>query len=210
VGQTLTATTGAWTGSPTSFAYLWSRCDTGGNGCATIRRATAKIYTVVGADVGHTLRVAVTAKNADGRSQPAVSAPTAIVAPGGCPTGTGAMQIAQVTPPARLAVGTYSVSPAVTRKTQTINIHVLITACGGRPVQGAVVFAVPIPFNQFKGAAVTTGSDGTVTISESRQRGFPAARRQHLLAVFIRATKPGEPATAGVSTGRVVSFHISG
>jgi hypothetical protein len=27
--------------------------------------------------------------------------------------------------------------------------------------------------------------------------------------VFIRASKPGEPATAGVSTSRIVSFHIS-
>lgn len=208
VGQTLKATRGTWANSPTSFSFNWSRCDTGGNGCAGIAGATARIYTVIGTDLGHTLRVTVTAKNSSGSAR-ATSAPTAIVAPSGCPPGTGTLQIAQVAPPARLTIASDSVSPALTRKTQTINIHVLITACGGRPVQGAVVFATPIPFNQFKAAAVTSGADGTVTITEPRQRGFPAARHQHLLAVFVRASKPGEPATAGISTTKLVSFHIS-
>jgi hypothetical protein len=56
---------------------------------------------------------------------------------------------------------------------------------------------------------VTSDSNGAVTINETRLKGFPAARHQRLLAVLARASKPGEPLTAGVSTARVVSFHIS-
>jgi len=131
------------------------------------------------------------------------------VTPSGCPSGTGAIQIADLSPPARLMIGNESISPSVTRRTQTIRIHFQITACSGRPVQGAVFFATPIPYNQFKGAAVTTGADGTVTITEPRQRGFPVSPHQRLLAVFARATKPGEPALAGVSTSRLVAFRVA-
>jgi hypothetical protein len=72
-----------------------------------------------------------------------------------------------------------------------------------------VVYATTVPFNQFKPASVTTGADGAVTITQTRLRGFPAATHQRLLAVFVRASKPGEPILAGVSTRRVVAFRIS-
>jgi hypothetical protein len=71
-GQTLTASTGTWTGSPTSFAYRWRRCDSGGANCADISGATASTYVVQSADTGGTLRVVVTATNAGG-STPATS-----------------------------------------------------------------------------------------------------------------------------------------
>ena len=78
VGQTLTATTGTWTGSPTAFAFQWQRCDAAGAICATIAGATGATYLVGSADAGATLRVAVTATNAMG-SATAVSAQTAPV-----------------------------------------------------------------------------------------------------------------------------------
>ena len=74
-GQLLTAHNGAWTGSPTSFAYDWQRCDDQGGGCTAIAGATSKEYTASPADVGHRLRVEVTASNADG-SGSATSRPT--------------------------------------------------------------------------------------------------------------------------------------
>lgn len=206
-GQTLTATRGTWSNAPTSFSFTWSRCDATGNGCAAIG-ATGKIYTLTEADVGHTLRVTVTARNASGSAK-ATSSPTAIVASGGCPPGTGTIPIASLTPPGRLAVTQATVSPAVTRRSRTIRLNIQITACGGRPVQGAVVFATPIPYNQFAGPSVHTDANGKVTIAEKRQGAFPVSRHQRLLAVFVRASKEGEPLTAGVSTSRVVSFHIS-
>ena len=84
VGQTLTAHEGTWSNSPTSFTYQWLRCNTSGGSCVSISNATAKTYTLVGADAGHTMRVDVTAKNADG-SATARSAPTAVVAAAGNP-----------------------------------------------------------------------------------------------------------------------------
>ena len=57
VGQTLTATTGTWTNSPTSFTYQWNRAGT------PIAGATASTYVPVTADIGNTLTVSVTAAN---------------------------------------------------------------------------------------------------------------------------------------------------
>lgn len=207
-GQTLKAARGTWTGSPTSFSFAWSRCDANGGACAGIAGATAKIYTATDTDVGHTLRVTVTARNATGAGH-ATSAPTAIVSPSGCPPGTGTIPITSLGPPARLEISSASVSPALTRATRTIHLRVQVTACGGRPVQGAIVFAVAVPYNQFSAASVTSGADGSVTITEARKSGFPASRHQRLLAVFVRASKSGEPVLAGVSTRRVVAFHVS-
>jgi fibronectin-binding autotransporter adhesin len=82
VGSTLSATTGDWSGSPTSFAYQWRRCDAAGAGCADIAGATASSYALVAADVGHTIRVVVTATNAGG-SGSATSAQTAPVTAAG-------------------------------------------------------------------------------------------------------------------------------
>jgi hypothetical protein len=79
VGQTLTASDGTWSNSPTSFAYQWLRCNGGGNNCADVSNGTQKTYTLIGADAGNTMRVRVTATNADGSSS-AQSAQTASVA----------------------------------------------------------------------------------------------------------------------------------
>lgn len=77
-GRTLTGNRGSWSNSPTDYDYSWRRCDRDGNGCNGIGGAHATTYNVSGADVGHTLRFRVTAKNADGSST-ATSAPTGVV-----------------------------------------------------------------------------------------------------------------------------------
>ncbi|MGE5275014.1 MAG: S8 family serine peptidase, partial [Verrucomicrobiota bacterium] len=66
VGQTLQASTGTWTNSPTSYGYQWQRCDSSGANCPAISGATLSSYLVVSADVGSTLRVEVTASNSLG------------------------------------------------------------------------------------------------------------------------------------------------
>lgn len=80
-GQTLTASPGTWTNSPTSYAYKWQDCDSSGSNCTPIAGTTTSTYMVVAADVGHTIRVAVTASNATG-STSGSSAPTAVVTSG--------------------------------------------------------------------------------------------------------------------------------
>jgi hypothetical protein len=78
-GQTLTASTGSWSGSPTGYAYQWLRCDSSGASCAAVSGATSSGYGVQSGDVGSTLEAAVTASNAAG-SASGTSAPTAVVA----------------------------------------------------------------------------------------------------------------------------------
>lgn len=208
VGVTLVATRGTWKGSPTSFHFAWNRCDTTGAACVALGGATGKIYTPTINDVGHTLRVSVTARNSSG-STTATSAATAVVPPSGCPGGSGTVGIAALTPPSRLSISAASVAPRVSRSTNTIHLHFQITACRGRPVQGASVFATAVPYNQFTVGQGTTAANGTVVLTESRRAGFPASRHQRLLAVFVRVWKQGEPVTAGVSTSRVVAFRFA-
>jgi hypothetical protein len=86
VGQTLTANNGTWTGNPTSYAYQWLRCNPGGNACANVPNGTQRTYTLVAADASRTMRVRVTATNADG-SASAESAQTAAVTPAGSTDG---------------------------------------------------------------------------------------------------------------------------
>jgi hypothetical protein len=80
VGSTLTATTGTWTNSPTSYTYQWQRAGT------DISAATSSTYSPVSADVGHTLDVGVTAHNTGG-DVAATSAKTASVTAASSTTG---------------------------------------------------------------------------------------------------------------------------
>jgi hypothetical protein len=61
-GQTLTASTGTFSMTPT-YTYAWQRCDAAGAACTDIVGATAPTYLVATEDVATTLRVSVTATN---------------------------------------------------------------------------------------------------------------------------------------------------
>ena len=83
IGQTLTATTGTWTFQTTpTYTYQWQRCNESGASCTSITGATSSTYVVQSADNTSTLRVVVTAQNADGTTS-ATSAQTAIVGSNG-------------------------------------------------------------------------------------------------------------------------------
>lgn len=80
-GQTISATSGTWSGSaPISFTYQWRRCDTGGGGCHDVN--SGQTHQIGTEDVGHTLRVDVRARNSFG-STTATSAQTAVIQPKG-------------------------------------------------------------------------------------------------------------------------------
>jgi len=63
VGDTLTASTGTWTGSPTSYSYQWNA-----NGTA-ISGATSSSYTLISSEVGDSITVTVTATNSSGSTK---------------------------------------------------------------------------------------------------------------------------------------------
>jgi hypothetical protein len=214
--QTLTTSNGTWTSaSSISYRYQWLRCNRSGNGCSEISGATERTYTLRSADVNRTLRARVTATNSDG-STSATSAPTAVVTSGspsatGCPSGTGSVNVTALAPPARLTVDGQSIAPSpVGRSTQTLTVRFHVSACGGRAVQGALVYTPAVPFNQFSiPPEQSTGADGWAQLSMTRQRGFPAARRQQLLVFLVRARKQGENLLGGISTRRLVSFPVN-
>jgi len=68
VGQTLTTTTGGWSGTPPlTYYYQWQLCTTAGaNACANITGATTSTYMPATADQGQYIRVVVSAVNAAG------------------------------------------------------------------------------------------------------------------------------------------------
>ena len=82
-GEVLTAHNGTWDNSPTEFRYRWLRCNALGNLCILLA-ADGKTYRVGQADVGSTLRVRVTAVNADGSTN-ARSEQTTVVASNAAP-----------------------------------------------------------------------------------------------------------------------------
>lgn len=217
VGSTLTAANGSWSGSPTGYTYAWSRCDQTGSSCAAIGGATATTYKLQQVDSGTTLRITVTATNSAG-STSATSVPTAVVSSqpptvvNGCPaSGTGTIQVADVGAPARLVISKQTLTPGiVTPGAKTIQLKAQVTACNGRPVQGALLYAAGIPYNQYSIAPqATTGADGTATLTMNQLTGFPAARHQELFVMFLRATKSGDPAGGGISSRLLVSFRVS-
>jgi hypothetical protein len=73
-GETLTASNGTWSNTPTAYAYQWRRCASDGTACGDITGATKQTYPVVAADIAQTLRVVVTASNADGKASATSSA----------------------------------------------------------------------------------------------------------------------------------------
>lgn len=74
-GQVLSASTGTWTNSPTSFTYQWNRSGTP----IANEDARDSTYTVESGDVGGTLTVTVIATNSGGNSLPSTSSATATV-----------------------------------------------------------------------------------------------------------------------------------
>lgn len=221
VGSVLTASQGSWSNNPTAFAYQWVRCPASGGAptgsdCAVIPGASTQLYTVSQSDVGRRLRVRVTASNAAGSATAASNATAVIAQPAapppatGCPAGTGGIRIDQLRQPARLSIAGQQMSPPVaTRSTFQLTVQIRVTACGGRPVQGALVYTAAVPYNQFTvPAEQATRADGWATLTMRRLRGYPASRAQQLLVMFVRARKANENPLGGVSTRRLISFPV--
>jgi hypothetical protein len=113
-GETLTASNGTWSNAPTSYAYQWRRCASDGTACGDITGATKQTYTVVAADIAHTLRVVVTASNADGKAS-ATSDATDVVGSKSGPVNSVKPAVsgtATVGQELRVSTGTWSPKPS--------------------------------------------------------------------------------------------------
>jgi hypothetical protein len=118
--------------------------------------------------------------------------------------------VADVGSPARLLIDGQQANPSVVhRGTQQISLRYHVSACGGRSVQGALVYATAVPFNQLNiPAEQTTGQDGWASLTFNTMAGFPVSPHQQLLAIFVRARKSGENLLAGISTRRLFSVPV--
>jgi hypothetical protein len=226
VGELLKADNGTWTGTtPLTFAYQWRICDQNGGGCHDIAGASGNEYTVKSGDAGNTIRVQVTAKNSDG-TDTATSVPSAVIAPAsspaptpapsgnGCPklaAGASSVSVADVAAPARLQVDQIQSNPGViTLGTDTFTVRFHVSDTCGSSVQGAQVFATGVPYNMVSiPSQQQTDAQGNVSMQFRTLRGFPATPRQHLLVMFVRASKQGDPVLAGISTRRLVSLRVN-
>src|SRR5262249_6185601 len=88
MNQTLTSSTGMWSGSPNGFSYQWQRCSSSGTGCVNIPGATASTYKLTSADGFKTMRSTVSATNVNGASPYAASPTTNVVIPLPATTGS--------------------------------------------------------------------------------------------------------------------------
>jgi hypothetical protein len=221
-GGTLTANNGTWTGpTPITFTYQWTVCDNNGSACHDISGATNNTYVLKNDDAGNTVRVRVTAKNANG-STPATSAASAVIGGSsggggtggsgcpGLPAGAKAVDVKNVQPPARLQVAQYKLATgALTLQTTTFSIRFVVTDTCGTPVSGALVYPTAVPYNQFTiPAEKPTDASGAVTLSFNRLSEYPASAKQQQLTMFVRARRAGDNVLAGISTRRLIAFSI--
>jgi hypothetical protein len=219
VGGTLTAQPGNWTGAqPLNFQYQWLICGANGEACHDIAGATSATYQLRKEDPGNTVRVRVVATNSKGSANE-VSAPTARVAatpapaPTGCPklaAGAQAVNVADVGSPARLQVDRFVSSGPITLNMSSFTVRFHVSNTCGQPVSGALVYATAVPYRQVSiPSETTTDGSGWVTLQFNRLEGFPAARHQQLMVMFVRARKPGDPELAGISTRRLISLRVN-
>ncbi len=231
-GQTLTASPGTWTGTtPISFDYVWQLCDASGGNCARAAGVEGSTHLLGSLAIDKTVRVRVTATNADG-ARSATSTPTGVVvaagsttttatttaaptttsapAPTGCAASGGTVPVGDVSLPAQLAIDGTQVTPSgVTYGTRSLTLRVHVSACGGS-VQGALVYATAVPYGQFTvPAEQATGADGWASLPFTAQAGFPVSQKQELIVVFVRASAPGKSVIGGISARLLVSFHVS-
>jgi hypothetical protein len=220
-GQTLTATTGTWSStSNTSYAFQWQRCNASGQGCANIAGATSQTYVLTSADVGNTVRVVVTATNADG-SNSAPSSPTAVVTAKTATTTTttvtqttqgttsgATISAANVNLPDRLVIDSVKFTPGVVHSVTSITarFHVKETQ-QGKSVSDALVYAIGLPYSRVSTAPeVKTDGNGWATVTFQPAKLFP---RNGYITFFVRARKPGDDVLAGVSTRRLVQITVN-
>lgn len=144
-GNTLTATSGSWSGRVTDdppFAFQWQRCSSaGGASCSNVSGATGAGYTVGTADIGRFVRVVV---EAEGLGRAAIAAPNPALGP--VPAAAGRIQFALLRPfpvvviAGRLRGATTRIADFVVRGPSQARVSVRCTGrrCPFRRVGGTI------------------------------------------------------------------------
>jgi len=162
-GQKLTASTGAWTDDPTSYAYQWEDCNVSGGGCTPIPGATQQSYTAAASDSGSTLVVQEIAFDASTASAPAASSPTDVVQ-----TGSSVALL-------------ISHSRAVVNQSMVLSATVTAAASGASPMGSMTFTSGGTAIAACSGVAVNAGAQSQTVLCHT---SFPAGTAQ-LAAVFV-------------------------
>jgi hypothetical protein len=220
-GQTLSASSGAWSGTqPIRIAYQWVRCGSDGgapdgSNCAAIANAKSSAYAVTADDLGRRLRVRVTASNSRGTKTVASNATASVQSglPAGAlrlPNGTISIPASTMALPARLIVDSVAFSPNPVRSRRApIELRVRVVDTRGYVVRDVLVFARSTPRVTTSTGEVKTGQDGWATVRLIPRASFPL-RAGRNVQFFVRARKDGGNLLAGVSTRRLIQVATAG
>jgi hypothetical protein len=192
-GQTLTATAGEWTGSPTSTSEQWEDCNASGSGCAAIAGATGQTYTLTAGDVGATIRVQESASNAAGGGAPADSTQTATVT-------SDTPALASFTPTSGITGSTVTIEGTDLGGVGEVEFGALTASF---KVLSATRIEATVPNGARQAEITLTAPGGSVT---SRSKFKPTLS---VTAFSPQSRAPGKPVTikgVGFDSGSTVSF----
>ncbi|MDH4341331.1 MAG: hypothetical protein OEW47_13330 [Thermoleophilia bacterium] len=212
VGNVLNANRGQWGGDdPITYSFVWLRCSQKGDNCSELQGANDPQYEIRDSDSGRTIRVRIIARN-DRGSTSAISNPTGVVGsnqppppPPGSSVAVGDLKAAGD----RLVIASVQFSPnPVTSSSAPITVRVRITARGGRPVNGALVFMRATP-RVVSGQTQATRADGWVTLTLIPNGNFPQPRNGFNVQFFIKAFRKGDPGLGGIAGYRLVQVRLA-
>jgi hypothetical protein len=182
-GQHLTTTNGTWSGNPTAYAYQWRDCDTAGNNCTSVTGANSSSYLLAASDVGHMMRIVLTATNSTG-SASAISLATGVV---GAATGAA---------PTSLSVGTLSGTDTQGQTLTTTN-----GSWGGSPTGYTY---------QWQDCNASGAACASITGATSVSYLLGSGDVGHTMRAAVTAANASGSATAASGASAVVSGTASG
>ena len=118
--------------------------------------------------------------------------------------------MSKIGPPARLMLNGIQAPSVVTRQTRTLILRFHVSSTCGGSVRGALVYVTATPFNQFAiPPEQVTDSNGWAEVHMQRLPGFPVTSHQQLIALYVRARKPGDSPLEGISIARLFSVRVN-
>ena len=195
--EILRATGATWTGQGTiTKTFFWQRCNTAGEGCATIAGAVGAAYRLTSSDVDARIRVIETATNQGGASQ-AVSAVTDVVDEL-MPTATRqTLPVTKVKLPHRLVLH----EVLAQQRAQTVTLRVKISDDRGFRIGGAQVRVTPTGLLAGPVATKVSLANGWATFT-FRATGTGTTY------VFVEARRKGEKPQEGISTSNLFRIRV--
>lgn len=195
--EVLRATGATWTGPGTiTRAIYWQRCNTAGEGCATIVGATGAAYRIPTTDVGARIRVVETATNEGGTAQ-AVSTVTDVVDELKPTARRQTLSVTRVVLPHRLEL-----NQVITRQSgRTVTLRVKVSDDRGFRVSGVQVRVTPTSLLTGSSAAKVSAADGWATFTYS-------ATGAGTTYVFVEARRKGESPQSGISTSNLFKVRV--